>query len=179
MIKKKCPDPIFVKTSEHFARLCRFLYRDATVEVLSHDDERDHNAAEEFWSAVAEPLRIAASIDEIKAMPDVLEPGGSAMCGTAWDLEVAWGDLTSCYVLETTRFMWAWVAFEKLIDLVCADEKGRGRTGKAIAYLKLRNQLEPMMGLSEVTDFVSTLVEQRLLDNARSSARRSHSDQYL
>lgn len=40
-----------VELSEHFARICRFLYRDATI-LSAVGEESGHREAQEFWGGV-------------------------------------------------------------------------------------------------------------------------------
>jgi hypothetical protein len=124
----------FVAISEHMIRVSRFLYLDATIEADAQGTERDHYAAEEFWRGVAEPLHIGGSIERIGVNPSALDPGSSLMCSTAWEHDLALSELTSAYLLELTRFMWAWISLEKLTDTLCGN--GGGRTERMIHYLK-------------------------------------------
>lgn len=52
-----------VPLSEHFARLCRFLYRDATIIEKSGIESNEPYDTQEFWEIIAEPLRIGGSIE--------------------------------------------------------------------------------------------------------------------
>lgn len=124
----------FVDLSEHFLRISRFLYLDATIEAEQHQDNRDHHAAEEFWEGVAEPLHIAGSIESISVTPSALNPDSGMMCSTAWEYDLAASEVTAAYLKEITRFMWSWIALEKLADLLCGS-KG-GRTERIIQFLK-------------------------------------------
>lgn len=124
----------FVDISEHFLRVSRFLYLDATIEAEQQTEERDHHAAEEFWQGVAEPLHLAGSIESINVTPAALNPDSGMMCSTAWEYDLALSELTAAYLREITRFMWAWIALEKLTDCLCGN-KG-GRTERIIHFLK-------------------------------------------
>ncbi len=140
----ECPsdttgDKRFVDLAEHFLRISRFLYLDATIDAGTKNEERDHYAAEEFWEGVAEPLRIAGSIESIAVTPSALNPDSSSMCRPAWEYDVALSKLTAAYLREITRFMWAWIAFEKLADTLCVYASGSGRTERIIRFLKESN----------------------------------------
>lgn len=124
----------FVDISEHFLRISRFLYLDATIEAEQQLGERDHYAAGEFWQGIAEPLHIAGSIENINVTPAALNPDSGMMCSTAWEHDLALSELTAAYLREITRFMWAWIALEKLADCLCSG-KG-GRTKRIIDFLK-------------------------------------------
>lgn len=124
----------FVDLSEHFLRISRFLYRDTTIEAEDQLEGRDHYAAEECWQGVAEPLHIAGSIESINVTPAALDPDSGMMCSPAWEHDLALSELTAAYLREITRFMWAWIALEKLTDCLCGN-KG-GRTERIIHFLK-------------------------------------------
>ena len=124
----------FVDLSEHFLRISRFLYLDATIDAEERLEGRDHQAAEEFWQGIAEPLHIAGSIESINVTPAALDPGSGMMCSTAWEHDLALSELTAAYLREITRFMWSWIALEKLSDCLCGN-KG-GRTERIISFLK-------------------------------------------
>jgi len=115
-----------VDLSEHCLRISRFLYADATI-GSEEEYDRDHHSAEEYWGGVAEPLHIAGSIESISITPAALDPGSGMMCSTAWEYDVAVSDLTAIYLKELTRFMWCWIALEKIADLICGTQGSRSR----------------------------------------------------
>ncbi|MCW8966484.1 MAG: hypothetical protein OQK82_07350 [Candidatus Pacearchaeota archaeon] len=168
----------FVDLSEHFARLCRFLYRDATVIEKSAIELAEPYKTEEFWGVVAEPLRIGGSIKNIEVIPEIIEPGGSAMCGQAWDYESALCDITSLYTFALTRFMWSWVAFENLANRCCSNCQGRGVTGKAIEYMKNGNAIN-LIGLASCQGLAIDLVEKQIIECANRAAKRTDSERFL
>ena len=98
-----------VNLPEHFTRIFRLL---AWVLPLSKPDIH----VEHEYSSVAEPLRIAASIRQIETMSDLFD--NSYMCQNALEFEFSLSELTSLYIRETTRFIWAWIAFEELIKII-------------------------------------------------------------
>ena len=98
------------------------------------DEGRDHHAAEEFWEGVAKPLHIAGGIESIIVTPSALDPLSGPMCSTAWKYHVTLSEFMAAYLREITRFMWAWIALEKLADTLCVP--GGGRTERVIRFLK-------------------------------------------
>lgn len=124
----------FVDLSEHFLRISRFLYLDATIEPEQKLEERDHYAAQEFWEGISEPLHIAGSIESISVTSAALSPDAGMMCSTAWEHDLALSELTATYLREVTRFMWAWIALEKLADCLCGNDGGRSE--RIIRFLK-------------------------------------------
>ena len=124
----------FVDLSEHFLRISRFLYLDAPIDAEQQQEERDHYAALGFWEGVAEPLHIAGSIKSIGVTPAALNPGSGMMCSAAWKHDLALSELTATYLREVTRFMWDWIALEKLADSLCGSSGGR--TKRIINFLR-------------------------------------------
>lgn len=122
-----------VDLSEHFLRISRFLYLDATIDAEERLEGRDHLAAEEFWQGIAEPLHIAGSIESVNVTPAALDPSSGMMCSSAWEHDLAVSELTAAYLREITRFMWSWIALEKISDRLCGN-KG-GRTERIISFL--------------------------------------------
>jgi len=170
--------PGTVELSEHFARLCRFLYRDASVIEESGIEHTKPYETEEFWGVVAEPLRIGGSIKNIEANPEIIDPGGSLMCSQAWEYECALKDITSFYTFAVTRFMWAWIAFENLANRCCSEHQGAGITAKVIEYLKGRNKLN-LIGLESTYDQAVGIARENVLQRANRAAERTDSSQYL
>ncbi len=122
-----------IDLAEHFLRLSRFLYADATLERDAKHKEYDLYETEEYWRGIASPLLIGGSINAIGVTPAALNPNASMMCSHAWDFDLALSELTALHVMELTRFMWAWIALEKLIDLICIGPGNR--TQKLITFL--------------------------------------------
>ena len=142
--KHRHDDDTQVNLSEHFTLIYRFLSLVATF--FDPDTGEEYEAGHtEIWEQVAEPLRLAASIEKIEVMSDLLF-GNSVWNKDALDFEYRWGKLTSLYILETTRFVWAWIAYEALVSIVNgnSDERGNVAWGEIITFLRKDESLIPM-----------------------------------
>jgi len=168
-----------VQLNEHFARLCRFLYRDATIVEKPGIESTEPYETQEFWEVIAEPLRIGGSIENIQVTTEIIEPGGSLMCSQAWDYECALSEITSLYSLEITRFMWAWIAFENTASRCCSNCKGKGPTGHVISYLKTYSNNNNFKGLVSLHKVAEGLVSDKVLQAAKRAANRTDSSPYL
>lgn len=128
-------DDTQVNLSVHFTRIYRFLSLVAAF--------FDPDTPMDLWKQVAESLRLAASIEKIEVMSDLLF-GNSVWNKDALDFESRRGELTSLYILETTRFVWAWIAYEELIKIVNeSDEPTRKASKKIIKFLMKDESLIP------------------------------------
>ena len=124
----------FVNLSEHFLRISRFLYSGATVEA-AWQMKKNRQIAEENWSeGIAGPLHIAGSIESVDVTPSALNPETAGWCDTGAQYDDALSEITAAYLKEVTRFMWAWIALEKLASSLCGN-KG-SRTERVIQFLK-------------------------------------------
>ena len=107
-------DDTQVNLSEHFTLIYRFL---SLVPLFSDPNtSKEHESgyeSEDFWIKVSEPLRLAASIEEIEVTSDLLF-GNSMWNKDALEFEFRMGKLISLYLRETTRFLWAWLAYESI-----------------------------------------------------------------
>ncbi|WP_419589523.1 hypothetical protein [Thiolapillus sp.] len=167
-----------VPLSEHFARLCRFLYCDSTIIEKSGVESNEPYDTQEFWEIIAEPLRIGGSIESTQVTTEFIEPGGSLMCSQAWDYECALSDITSLYTLEMTRFMWAWIAFENLSRRCCSDYEGKGPSGKVIEYLKTKSNNSELKGLAIIYAEAKSLVSDKILQTVTRAANCTDSSKY-
>lgn len=142
--KHRHEDDTQVNLSEHFTLIYRFLTLVATC--FDPDTGEEYEAGNtDLWREVAEPLRLAASIAEIKVTPDILFGDSYMFCKYALEFELRMGKLTSLYVRETTRFIWAWFAYEKLIKIVNkSDDRTIKASGKILTFLMKDKSLRPI-----------------------------------
>jgi hypothetical protein len=171
----KHPDPLpelgLVDLAQHFLRFSRFLYADATLGKESTYEERDHHQAEEFWGGIAAPLHIGGSIKAIEVTPAALNPDASMMCSHAWDFDLALSELTALHVKELTRFMWAWIALEKLVDLVCFGPGSR--TQKLTAFLTTGDAAATFLVTRTLTHHAFALAGKSIRQSTRSAIKKS------
>ena len=101
---------------------------------------------------------MAASIAEIKVTPDILFGDSYLFCKHALEFESRMGKLTSLYIRETTRFIWAWFAYDKLIRIVngSSDERISIESRKIIRFLRRDESLIPI-GLADNLQHVAML----------------------
>lgn len=124
----------FIDLSEHFLRISRLLYSEAVAEA-AWQMKKNRQIAEESWlGGVAEPLHIAGSIESIGVTPSALNPETAGWCNAGAEYDDALSEITAAYLRELTRFMWAWIALEKLASSLC--EKKGTRTERVIQFLK-------------------------------------------
>lgn len=71
--------------------------------------------------------------------------------------------------------MWAWIAFEKLVDVVCPPLSGRGPTNKAIDFLKEYETSSNLIGIKAICRCASTLAKPDVVRNAERSAKKTNS----
>lgn len=169
----------FVPLPEHSARICRFLYRDASYFDESGIEVDEPHSTDDFWENIAEPLRIAASIKVIDTEIEIIGPGDSAMCSQAWEYESKLADLTSLYTTEITRFMWVWIAFEELSNRICNGLVGRGVTGRAIHYIKTDIFTLNLSGLKRVEKLALKLCSEEVFQAASKAAKNSKTEDYM
>ena len=137
-------DDTQVNLSEHFTLIYRFLTLVATC--FDPDTGEEYEAGHtDLWRKAAEPLRLAASIAEIKVTPDILFGDSYLFCKNALEFELRMGQLTSLYIRETTRFIWAWFAYDKLIRIVNGNSNERisVESRKIITFLRKDESLVP------------------------------------
>ncbi len=168
-----------VQLTEHFARLCRFLYRDATIVEKPGIESTEPHKTQEFWKVIAEPLRIGGSINNVQVTTNFIDPGDSLMCGQAWDYECTLSKVTSLYALEMTRFTWAWIAFENTASRCCSHIKGEEPTASIINYLKTNSSINNFKGLLSIYGVAENLASDEALQATKHSANRTDSSPYL
>ena len=180
----------YVCLREHFKRMSRFLFWGAN----SCDSDRvvgDNIPDAIYWGAVAEPLRIAGSIQEIQTETDILDD-------PRWSLYIpgmeVWRDpvsaqqvmqeLTPHYVLETTRFSLAWSAYESLAEIVAPSSSCRSQGGKTksiISFLQKYPDTFPVIELFETFQRTRILLNQissTAVKEADECAKRWNTEQY-
>ena len=147
-----------VSLSEHFARIYQFLSLvDTFFDPDTHEERTSGYELIDLWAQVSEPLRLAASIAEIEVTPDLLF-GNSVWNKDALEFEFRMGKLTSLYIRETTRFIWAWIAYDMLVKKVNgdSDERNSKTSDKIITFLKKDESLIPI-GLAHNFQHTATL----------------------
>ena len=162
-------EPQLVDMSEHFARLCRFLYRDADV---------DGDVAGSIFDSVAEPLRIGGSVEKVIISSNIIDPLSGAMCSSAADYDNAVAAATESYVSAVTRFMWSWIAFENLSKFCCHGSHRMSSANKVIEYIK-NGKGTNIVGVESVYHKAIELSSEQIKKNLSKLVKRSGSEKFL
>ena len=145
-----------VDEREHIVRLYRIIARD-----IATCYERIPSQQKRFiginWNTVFTPLHVASSIEELSADTSYVDDTQSvAYCRPAAEYEATHSKLISQYIKELTVFVWTWLAFEKTIKILCTV-KGRGSTGRAIAFIRDSVGVVQLHGLRDIVQKASDL----------------------
>ena len=159
--------PEFVSLHHHFALLVRFLIEFVPCPDDLDKTDWDQNASQEYWVGAQNSLLLAASMNRIDLHFGVIDDS-FVWCSPAYDYDQAKDELVSRYVLEVTRFMWAWVTLEHIIDKLSPGD-ANSRQRRAIALMKK----DPLGVLSCCDRLTRVLADVSSLETHRSAVSKA------
>ena len=126
--------PEFVSLHHHFALLVRFLIEFVPCPEDIGKKEWDRNAGQGYWVGAQNTLHLAASMNRVDMHFGIVDDS-FLWCAPAYDYDKSKDRLIAGYVLEVTRFMWAWVSFEHIVDKLNPGD-ANSRHKRALALMK-------------------------------------------